>query len=125
MLIAGDSSEFKDKVRTQVIEAYKNEYNFEVVNINKLETIDSLKYDIILIMDTTLAWGGFNPSFKEFLDCPHNKKKTVLFMTAGDPGWQYSYKGLDAVTSASYVENVESAVSRIKKEIGKIVMKKP
>ena len=123
MLIAGDGSDFKNKVREQVIQAYKDEFNFDVVNIDKLKTIDSLKYDLIIIMDTTMAWGGFNPSFKNFLDCSHNQKKTVLFMTASDPDWQYSYKGIDAVTSASYVENLEAAVIGIKKEIEAVKMK--
>ena len=123
MLIAGDGSDFKDKVRGEVIQAYKNEYNFDIVNIDKLKTIDSLKYDLIIIMDTTMAWGGFNPSFKNFLDCSHNKKKTVLFMTASDPDWQYSYKGIDAVTSASYVENIDTAFAKIKKEIEAIKLK--
>ncbi len=123
MLIAGDSSDFKDKVREQIITAYKDEYNFEVVNIDKLKTVDSHKFDLIVIMDTILAWGGFNPSFKSFLDSKFNKEKTVLFLTAGDPDWQYSYKGIDAVTSASYVENIDTAVSKIKKEIEKIKIK--
>lgn len=117
MLIAGDASEFKDQVREGLIELYKDEYNIDVVNIDKLKSVESQNYDLIVIMDTTMAWGGFNPSSKGFLDSAENRGKTVLFMTASDPDWEYSYKDIDAVTSASYVENVETALAALRKEI--------
>lgn len=117
MLIAGDSSEFKDRIREKLVGIYKNRYNIDIINIKKLKTIDSVKYDLILIMDTTMARGGFNPSARHFLDTSRNREKTVLFMTAGDADWEYSYKGIDAVTSASCMENTDKVIAEIKKEI--------
>ena len=36
LIIAGDSSDFKDKIRNKLIARYKNNTNIDVVNIKKL-----------------------------------------------------------------------------------------
>lgn len=121
MLIAGDSSAFKDKVRERIIEKYKQSCTIHVVNISDLKEKTAEAYDVVLIMDTCIAWSGFNPSLKSFMDRDENRKKTVLSMTAGDPGWTYSYKGVDAITSASRVTNEDDFFSRIDKDIERIL----
>ena len=67
ILIAGDSSEFKDKIRELIIGKFKADYSIDVVNIEKLSKTDSAKYSVVLIMDTcmlTLMIAGceLNPS---------------------------------------------------------------
>jgi hypothetical protein len=121
MIIAGDSSEFKDSIRKRLIEPYRERANIEVVNIDKLETIRPENYDVVLIMDTTMAWSGFNPSLKTFLETNPQKDNIVLFMTAGDPDWTYSYRGVDAITSASEMENEEIKFLEIARQIDRLV----
>lgn len=121
MLIAGDSSEFKDSVRDKIIEKYRGECAIHVVNINALSKEDAQSYDVVLIMDTCMAWSGFNPALKSFLNHDENLGKTVLSMTAGDPDWQYSYKGVDAITSASVIDNQDRFFSRIDDQIQRIL----
>lgn len=122
ILIAGDSSEFKDTLRTRIIDTYKNNNtDINVVNISRLNHEDVSGVDAILIMDTCLAWTGFNPSLKSFMKDQENRKKTVLFITAGDPEWTYRYEEIDAITSASYMENEEVVFSRIKSELDRIL----
>lgn len=121
MLIAGDSSEFKDSIRSKVIGHYKDYFDIQVVNIKSLKTIDTHDYDVVLIMDTCLAWSRFNPSIKTFMKKSDNRKKTVLFMTADDTDWEYSYKEVDAITAASVIENEEQVFSRISYQIDGII----
>lgn len=121
LLIAGDSSEFKDSVRDKIIETYKSNTEITVINIKDLPKVDAAPYDAVLIMDTCMAWSGFNPSLKSFLDKDENRAKTVLSMTAADPGWKYSFKDVDAITSASRVENMEAFYSRINDGLQKIM----
>jgi hypothetical protein len=125
MVIAGDSSEFKDSVRQMVIDKYRSSCSIDVVNISQMKTLNGASYDVVVIMDTCMAWSGFNPSLKSFLDSIQNREKTVLSMTAGDPEWTYSYQGVDAITSASLIENQASFFARIDAKIESILSENP
>ena len=67
LIIAGDSSDFKDEIRNRIIDRYSNNGNIDVVNIDKLENIRPEDYDVILIMDTCIGCEDFNWSMKSFL----------------------------------------------------------
>ena len=121
MIIASDSSAFKDSIRNRIIQQYQDEGSIDVVNIKRLKEVNPLDYDVVLIIDTCLAWSGFNPSLNTFLEDNQTKDNVVVFMTAGDPDWTYSYKGVDAITSASVVENVEVKVKDILQQIDHIL----
>jgi hypothetical protein len=122
MIIASDSSEFKDNIRNRIIQQYQNEGNIELVNIKRLKDIDPTDYDVVLILDTCLAWSGFNPSVNTFLENNKSKDNVVLFMTAGDPDWTYSYQGVDAITSASVVENEDVKFEEITQQINQLLI---
>ena len=121
MVIASDSSEFKDNIRNRIIQQYQNEGNIEIVNIKRLKDIDPTDYDVVLIIDTCLAWSGFNPTLNSFLEDNQSKANIVLFMTAGDPDWTYSYQGVDAITSASVVENEDVKFEDITQQINQLL----
>jgi len=121
MLIAGDASAFKDTLRTRIINHYQGQSDINVINIKKLKQVRLTDYDVVLIMDTTLAWTGFNPALKYFLENLPDTHKVVLFMTAGDPDWEFSFQDLDAITSASRIENEETVFSEIVNRIDRIV----
>ena len=122
MVIASDSSEFKDNIRNRIIQQYQNEGNIEIVNIKRLKDIDPTDYDVVLIIDTCLAWSGFNPTLNSFLEDNQSKANIVLFMTAGDPDWTYSYQGVDAITSASVVENEDVKFEEITQQINQLLI---
>lgn len=121
MLIAGDSSEFKDSVRDKLIEKYRATCEIQVINISELKGVDSDLYDVVVIMDTCMAWSEFNPSLKAFLDNEKNRSKTVLSMTAGNPDWKFTYKDVDAITSASRAVNREFFFYQIDEGIQKVL----
>ena len=117
MIIASDSSEFKDSIRNRIVRHYQDHGNIEIINIKRLKAINPLDYDVVLIIDTTLAWSGFNPSLNTFLKANEYKKNVVVFMTAADPDWTYSYQGVDAITSASVLENIDVKFEEIRQQI--------
>lgn len=121
MIIASDSSEFKDSIRNRIIQQYQNEGNIEIVNIKRLKDIDPTDYDVVLIIDTCLAWSGFNPALNSFLEDNQSKDNVVLFMSAGDPDWTYSYQGVDAITSASVMEKEDVKFQEITQQINQII----
>jgi len=124
IIIASDASEFKDSIRKRIIHRYQDEGNIDVVNIKRLKEVNPLDYDVVLIIDTTLAWSGFNPSLNTFLEENEHKDNVVVFMTAGDPDWTYSYQGVDAITSASVAENEDGIFEEISQQINQILEKK-
>ena len=120
-VFASDASEFKDSIRNKLIARYKDQCNIDIVNIGKLKDIRTENYDVVLIMDTCMAWSTFNPSLKSFLENQTNHNNIVLFMTANDLDWEYRYKGVDAITSASEIENEESVYLELAEKIDKII----
>lgn len=121
LLVAGDSSDFKDRVRNRIIARYRKNGNIDVVNINKLKNIRPEDYDVILIMDTCIGCEDFNWSMKSFLDRLEDNNNVVLFMTAGNPHYEYSYGGVDAITSASRIANEEEIFTELSEEIDRII----
>lgn len=110
LVIAGDASDFKDSIRDRLVSNYKDICNIDVINLDKLAEVDSRQYNAVLIMDTLMAWGGFNTEVKRFIDSQPDSHKIVVFFSAGDEEAAYSYKGVDAITSAS-VPSEEAAVA--------------
>lgn len=121
LLIAGDSSDFKDGIRDRIIARYRNNGNIDVVNIDKLENIKPEDYDVILIMDTCIGCEDFNWSMKSFLDRLEDYDNIVLLMTTGYSHYEYSYGGVDAITAASRIADAEEIFTRLSEEIDRII----
>ncbi len=104
ILVASDSSEFKDNIRNRIIDKYKTQANIELINIENLEEIAPEEYKAVLIIDTLLAWTTFNFSTKNFINRQKSPDNIVLFITADNPDGRYRIKDIDAITSASKAE---------------------
>ena len=121
LIIAGDSSDFKDGIRNRIIARYSIHGNIDVVNIKKLKDIIPEDYDVILIMDTCIGCEDFNWSMKSFLDRLEENNNVVLLMTTGYSHYEYIYGGVDAITAASRTANEEEIFSRLAEEIDRII----
>ena len=121
LIIAGDSSDFKDGIRNRIIARYSNSGNIDVVNIKKLKNIRPEGYDVILIMDTCIGCEDFNWSMKGFLDRLEDNNNVVLLMTTGYEHYEYSYGGVDAITAASRTADEEEISTRLSEEIDRIL----
>ena len=121
LLVAGDSSDFKDRVRNRIIARYRKNGNIDVVNINNLKDIRPEDYDVILIMDTCIGCEDFNWSMKSFLDKLEDNNNVVLLMTTGYSHYEYSYGGVDAITAASRIADEEEIFTELSAEIDRII----
>ena len=121
ILIASDASDFKDAVRHRVFEHFKTFSNVEVVNINRLKTIKADDFDAVLIIDTCLGWSRFNPTMKSFIDAAQDPSHVILFMTVDDTEWEYTYRGVDAMTSASVIEDEERVAADLIQKVDDIL----
>lgn len=125
LLIAGDASEYKDQLRSTIINNYRNHANIRVVNIDKLSQTASEDFHAILIINTCLAWTRFNPNVLAFIEKPDVKEKVVWFMTVDDTDEQYHHNGIDAMTAASSVENQQKVSEQLIGKIDAILSGKP
>ena len=124
LVIAGDSSDFKDSIRERLVNNYKDICHIDVINLDKLAEIDSRQYNAVLIMDTFMAWGGFNTEVKKFIDSQPDNSKIIVFFSAGDEEATYSYNGVDAITSASVPSEENAVVDELTQKIDLLLAEK-
>ena len=113
LLITGVTSEFKADIISRIVDRYKDQGNVDLIDLNKLDQLQCGDYDAILVMDSVQAGSLFNFSLKSFLKKTENCKNIVLLYTAGDPDWKYQYHELDAITSASMVEDQDRVFNEL------------
>jgi hypothetical protein len=123
-IFASDSSEFKDNIRQKLITKYSTQANIDLVNIDKIKELKTKDYDVILIMDTCMGGTRLNESLNSFLKHIEDNKNIVLLLTSGDSDWKYSNKVIDAITSASKLEDEELIYLKILKKIDQIIANK-
>ncbi|MBC2716911.1 MAG: hypothetical protein HF978_16530 [Desulfobacteraceae bacterium] len=123
LLIGGLTSEFKEGIVSRLVERYKDQGNVDLVNFDKLNQVQCSDYDVILVMDSVQAWSLFNFSLKSFLKKTENCNNVVLLFTANDPEWEYQYNDLDAITSASMVDNEDRVFNELAAKIDVMISK--
>ena len=88
--------------------------------LEKLGKIDPYKYDVLVIIDALRAWQLFNTSTRSFiqnLKDPGDRKKIVLFLTAGKPEKNYKFMNVDCITAASQVNKDAEIIEEISVKI--------
>jgi hypothetical protein len=123
LLITGVTSEFKADIISRIIDRYKDQGNVDLVYMDKLDQLQCDDYDAILVIDSVQAWSLWNFSLKSFLEKTENCKNIVLLYTAGDPDWEYQYHELDAITSASQVEDQDRVFNELTYAIDVLISK--
>ncbi len=124
LLITGVTSEFKADIILRIIDRYKEQGNVDLVNIDKLDRLQCDDYDAILVMDSVRAWSLFNFSLESFLEKTEDCDNVVLLYTAGDPDWKYQYHEIDAITSASQMDDQDRVFNELTYAIDLLVFGK-
>jgi hypothetical protein len=123
MLIASDSSDFKDGVRNRIVDKYRETAHIDIVNISQLKSIHADKYNVVVIMDSCWGWSHLNLSFKKYIEGLESKEHVILFITTGGRDWDYQYKNVDAITSASVIENEQEVFELLSQRIDGVLLK--
>ena len=122
LLITGVTSEFKADIIQRIIDRYKGKGNVDLVTLDHLDRLTCDDYDAILVMDSVRAWSLFNFSLKSFLEQTQDCGNVVLLYTAGNPNWKYQYHELDAVTSASQMDDQDRVFNELTYAIDLLVL---
>ncbi|HQH96099.1 MAG TPA: hypothetical protein PLM53_03285 [Spirochaetota bacterium] len=122
--IATLSSGYKDRITQGLADRYKGTTRVTMVPINRLHSLEIKKYDALVIIDALLAWQLFNARTRWFiggLRDPDERKKIVVFYSAGKPRDDYSVYGVDCITGASEVNDDAEVVRKISDRIDRIL----
>lgn len=112
VLIAGESTEFKDKVNKLIIdELQKSGCYIKVVGLTEIINQNEHLYDVILLENTCWAW-ELDKSVKNFLKKNPKNPKVIVFTTVGGEDWKPEIE-IDAVTSASTLDKVDKRADEI------------
>jgi hypothetical protein len=124
IMIATLSSEYKDRVAQGLADRYKGRSRVTMVPIEKLNSVEYKNYDALVVIDALMAWQIFNPRTRWFVGKikePEERKKIVLFFTAGKPSENYSVMGVDCITGASTINTEAEVISKISERIDRIL----
>ena len=124
IMIAALPSEYKDRVVRGLVDRYKTRSRITVVPIDRLNSMDTKKYDALVVIDALMAWQMFNARTRWFIGGINDKeelKKIVLFFTAGKPSEKYSVMGVDCITGASEVNADTEVVRKISERLDRIL----
>ena len=127
ILIASYPSEYKDRVRQGLVERYGDRARITLVPMNRLNSVEYRKYDVLVIIDELHAWQMFNTRTRWFvgkIDDDDVLKRLVLFFTAGKPSDRYTFMGIDAITAASEAQDHAGSVGKLAEKID-LILKKP
>jgi hypothetical protein len=117
ILITGTSSDFKAIIIQGLLERYGDACQIEILPSDDLIGIEPADYDAIVIMDELRMGRTFGGKPRELARQVDDKRKVILFVTAGKEDWRYSAEGIDAITAASKAgkegEALESIAERI------------
>lgn len=121
ILITGTTSEFKDAVVAGIVERYIQACHIEILPFSRVNKTNLGNYSAIVIMDECQAWMAFNTRTMELIRKTKDKDRIILFITAGDPDWQFSTQGIDAITSASEKGKEEQVIEKISARIDDLI----
>jgi flavorubredoxin len=119
ILIAGDTSEFKEKVFKRVIEKIGSDnYAITVIGLDNLKKEDTDKYSVIVLGNTLWA-NKIDSRVEEFLKADPTNKKVIVFTSVGGELNKPKLQ-VDAITSASQDDRIESRST----ELANLIKKK-
>ncbi len=120
-LFASDFTEFKNSITQKLVDKYKDRANIYVINTGNLSNRNADDYDVIVIMDTCRNNLPTEPSLNSFFSSADNKNKIILYVSANSGSCNADFPDIDAITTASKVQNGDSVFDEISGKIDLII----
>ncbi|MFC1889528.1 hypothetical protein ACFL4G_07205 [Thermodesulfobacteriota bacterium] len=115
VLIAEQQSEFKGVVVSAVSEALEKDGCFvRIIDLRELRGESTWNYDAVVVVNTLKAW-RLNRNARTFFNSidDRERRKVVLLTSANGTYWKVNLPGVDAITSASKMEDVDFVAADI------------
>jgi protein tyrosine phosphatase (PTP) superfamily phosphohydrolase (DUF442 family) len=121
VLIATQGSDFKNAVVEGVVNDLKGKpVNIQVIDVTELLNVKVDDWDAIVMLHTWENWQAEATS-KLFIEQQPNLNKIIVLTTSGDGNLKM--QGVDAITSASLLQDVTKHVDLISRRIDKLFNK--
>lgn len=125
VLIATQYSEFKEAVVTRILESFKcDPVYFKVIGVRELKHESTEQYKAVVISNACMAW-HLNAHVANFLNRALEREKIIVLSTANSKNWRPKAPGIDAITSASNMANVESVADIVVHKVRLILSSHP
>jgi hypothetical protein len=120
ILIATENSKFKRAVVSDVRQGLKPENPYiKVIDVKALRGESTYDYDAVVIVNTCMA-GRPDPRVEEFIENAAQKHKLVVLTTGMLDSWKPATKEVDAMTSASVMDQATEVARKI---VGVVLVK--
>jgi hypothetical protein len=118
VLIATQGSDFKQSVVAGVVDHLKGRAALSVIDVSALSETNDGDWDAIVVMHT---WEMRKPpaAVKTFVDGVKGREKLIVLTTSG--AGDFRLEGVDAISSASRVEDVPARVAEISARIDAVL----
>lgn len=126
VLMAIQESQFKKAVILKVKESLQEDECFvKTISLKGLSGESAYNYQAIIIVNTCWAW-RLNGHVRKFLkNTPDDeRKKIILFTTANSKSWRPKLTGVDAIASASKMNEVDHIANSIINRVGILLEQK-
>ncbi len=111
IVIATQLSEFKNAVLLEILNQLRRQQVFiKVIDVTELDSINEQDWDAVVIIHTWENWAP-PPRVTTWFDTDRKLEKVVVLTTSGNA--QYKMPGINAITSASRMSNVDSIAAEI------------
>ncbi len=117
ILIASQGSSFKNALVSDIIKKLKSDSTYiKIIDVSHLNEIEESQWQSIIIINTCIA-DKLNSTVIQFMNQLKNVNPVVLFATAGDGRWKPSNISVDAISSASRMNKIETISEEILNQI--------
>jgi len=96
----GADSAFKQDLIKLITAEYGEKRTINVKHFKKYRDLQKEQYDALVVIDMLKAWLWMNKGLKDVIK-HGDHKKTVFFLSTGDPDWKWDRKDIKLVTSAT------------------------
>jgi hypothetical protein len=96
----GADSAFKKDLIRLITEEYGGKRAINVKHFKKYRDLQKEQYDALIVIDMLKAWLWMNKGLKDVIK-HGDPKKTVFFLSTGDPDWKWEGQDIKLVTSAT------------------------
>ena len=113
VLIVSQGSEFKNALLNNLVTKIENDTTYiKVIHTSVLDEIDKSNWTSIIIINTCVA-DKINKNVNRFIQNKPNRIPIIMLITAGDGRWKPENLTVDAVSTASRMNRIETLTDSI------------
>ena len=117
VLVATQNSKFKQAVVSEIhAQLKRNAVYLKIIDVQRLKNQSTSEFSAIVIINRCMA-GRPDPRVESFIDSEPSKNKIVLLTTGAADSWKPDAPEVDAITSASVLDESDQVAGSIVRRV--------